>query len=107
MILSAHDGADKLLVVDVAVRVLVSRQQLLDLLVAELLSQRGEEVPQLGGRDEAVPVLVEVAEALDEVLGGVGGAAGADGLWCERNDEIEVEGKVCYNLKLFILRYVK
>ena len=81
MVLSAHDGADKLLVVDVSVRVLVSRQQLLDLLVAELLSQRGEEVPQLGGRDEAVPVLVEVAEALDEVLGGVGGAAGADGLW--------------------------
>ena len=50
------------------------------LVVAELLAEGGEQVAQLGGRDEAVAVLVEVTQPLDEVVGGVAAARLRDGL---------------------------
>jgi len=50
------------------------------LFVGEFFSQRGEEMPQFGGSDESVSVLVEVPQALDEVLGGVRRTARANGL---------------------------
>ena len=46
-------------------------QQLLGLLVAELLPQRGEEVSQLGRTDEPVTVFVEVSQTLNEVIASV------------------------------------
>jgi len=81
-----HDGADELLVVDVAVRVLVAGQELLNLLITELLSERGEKMSQLRRRDESVSVLVEMPQALNKVLGGVGTAPAANGLeyWQKR-----------------------
>ena len=78
--LSVHDGSDEVFVVDVALAVLVAHQQLLGLLVAELLPERGEQVPQLRRGDEPVTVLVKVTETLDEVIAGVSRSARADGL---------------------------
>ena len=78
--LSVHDGSDEVLVVDVALAVLVAHQQLLGLLVAELLAERGEQVPQLRRGDEPVTVLVEVTETLNEVIASVSRPARADGL---------------------------
>jgi len=66
--LSVHDGADEVLVVDVTLVVLMACEELFRLLVAELLPEGREKVPQLGRRDEPVPVLVEVTKTLDEVL---------------------------------------
>lgn len=78
--LPAHDHAHKLLVVDVALRVLLVGEQLLHLVVGQLLAERRQQVPQLGGRDEAAGVLVEVAQALDKVVGRVHAARLRDGL---------------------------
>lgn len=44
------------------------------LVVTELLAERGQQVAQLRGGDESVAVLVEVAQALDEVVGRVAAA---------------------------------
>lgn len=44
------------------------------LVVAELLAEGREQVAQFRGGDEPVAVLVEVAQALDEVVGGVAAA---------------------------------
>ena len=56
----------------------MAHQQLLGLLVAELLPERGEQVPQLRGGDEPVTVLVKVTETLDEVIASVSRPARAD-----------------------------
>ena len=58
----------------------MAHQQLLGLLVAELLPERGEQVPQLRRGDEPVTVLVKVTETLDEVIAGVSRPARTDGL---------------------------
>lgn len=50
------------------------------LVVGQLLAQRGQQVAQLGGRDEPVAVLVEVPQPLDEVVRRVAAARLADGL---------------------------
>jgi len=76
--LDAEHVAHELFVVDVALTVLSTHQQLLHLVIVELLAQVSEQVPQLGGGDVAVAVLVEVSEALDEVVGGVAGAVARD-----------------------------
>ena len=72
MSLASEEHADKLLVVDVAVLVLEAGEQLLGLLVAEAFAERGEQVAELGRVDHAAAVLVEDAQALDEVLLGGG-----------------------------------
>ena len=40
----------------------------LDLLVGELLAEVGHHVAELGGRDEAVPVLVEHLQAIHFIV---------------------------------------
>lgn len=66
--LSGHHQTHKLLVVDVALRVLLVDQQLLDLIVGQLLAQSGQQMTQLGGGNVAAGVLVEVAQTLDEIV---------------------------------------
>jgi len=78
--LAVHDGSDEVLVVDVSLVVLVTGEELLGLLVTEFFPEGGEKVPQLRRRNESIPVLVEVAETLDEVLARVSGSSAADGL---------------------------
>ena len=41
-------------------------------------------MPQLGGGNETVAVLVEMSQALDEIFGSVGAAAAANGLETKR-----------------------
>lgn len=45
--------------------------QLLDLLVAQFLTESCQQMPEFGGRDETARVLVEVTQAFNEVVGGV------------------------------------
>merc|ERR1719480_778053 len=59
---------DELLVVDVALAVLFAMNQGLNLLLAHLLPQPSEQVAELYGGDETVPLLVKVLQALDEVV---------------------------------------
>jgi len=64
---------DELFVVDLTVAVNVGLpDHLVDLLISQLLSQVGHDVPQLGGGDEAVAVLVEDTEGLPDLLFAVG-----------------------------------
>ena len=81
MKLSIHDGSDEVLVVDVALAVLVAHQQLLRLLVSQLLTKSGQEVTELGWADEAVAILVKVAQSFNKVVTSVSGPSGADCLW--------------------------
>lgn len=69
--LSVHHHSNELFVVHVALRVFLVVHQLLDLLVAQLLAQRCQQVSELGGRNKAAGVLVEVTQPLNEVVGGV------------------------------------
>lgn len=69
--LAVHHHSNKLLVVHVALRVFLVVHQLLDLFVAQLLPQSRQQVSELGGRDEAAGILVEVAQSLDEIIGRV------------------------------------
>merc|ERR1719198_207534 len=67
--LLGHHDLHELLVVDLTVTVNVSlADHLINLLVRQLLAEVGHDVPQLGGRDEAVAVLVEDTEGLLELL---------------------------------------
>lgn len=50
------------------------------LIITQLLSESGEQMPQLRRRDEPVAVLVEVAETFDEVVGSVSAARLRDSL---------------------------
>ena len=59
--LAVHDGPDAVLVVDVTLAVLVDYEELLGLLVTQLFPEGGQQVPELRGADEPVPVLVKVA----------------------------------------------
>merc|ERR1712100_267667 len=69
----SHHHPDELLVVDLSVTVDVSlSDHLVDLLVSELLTEGGHDLPQLGGRDELVSISVEDLEGLAELLLGVG-----------------------------------
>ena len=59
----------KFFIIDLAVAVYVSLpDHLVDFLVGEFLAEVGHHVPQLGGGDEAVAVLVEHAERLPDLL---------------------------------------
>ena len=70
--LLGHHHLDKLLVVDLTVAVDVGLpDHLVDLLVGELLPKVGHDVTELGGGDEAVAVLVEDLEGLEDLLLGV------------------------------------
>lgn len=61
------------LTVDAAVSVLVSlSDHLVDLVVGQLLADRGHDVAQLGSGDESVVVAVEDLERLPDFLLGVG-----------------------------------
>ena len=51
-------------------------------------------MPELGRGDVAVAVLVEVAQALDEVFGRVGRAVLADGLQ-DGQEDLEVDALLC------------
>lgn len=65
--------AELTFVVDLAVAVDVGlANHLVDLLVRQLLAQVGHHVAQLGGRNEAVAVLVEYSERLSDLLFAVG-----------------------------------
>lgn len=72
--LSVHDHSNELFVVHVPLGVFLVVHQLLDLLVAELLTERGQQVAEFGGRDEAAGILVEMTKPFDEVVGSVAGA---------------------------------
>lgn len=91
--LTAHDHSDKLLVVDVTLRVLLVLEQLLDLIIGQLLSERGQQVPQLGRRDEPAGVLVEVAQPLDKVIRSVRRTLLRDGL-IDRQEHLERDALV-------------
>lgn len=91
--LTAHDHSDKLLVVDVTLRVLLVLEQLLDLIIGQLLSERGQQVPQLGRRDEPAGVLVEVAQPLDKVIRSVRRTLLRDGL-VDRQEHLERDALV-------------
>merc|ERR1719385_88386 len=78
--LSNMHRLDEFFVVDVALRVLHALDQLVDLVVAQLLAQGRENVAELSARDEAVLLLVEDAESLEEVLQRRHTAVLADGL---------------------------
>jgi len=65
----AHHHCNEFFVVDLTVAVNVGLpDHFIDLLVCELLAEVGHDVPQLGGRDEPVAVLVEDAERLPDLL---------------------------------------
>lgn len=51
------------------------------LFITEFLPEGGEQVAQLSRRDEAVTVLVKVAQTFDEVIGRVTTAGLGNGLW--------------------------
>lgn len=72
--LTAHNHADKLLIVDVALLILHVGQKLFNFLVGELLTERGQQVAQLSGRYVATSILIEMAQALNEIVGCVAGA---------------------------------
>ena len=76
--LAVHHSSDEVLVVDVALAVLVAHKELLGLLVAKLLPQGGQQVPELGGADEPIPIFVKVTQALDKVITGISGPPGTD-----------------------------
>lgn len=69
--LAAHDETDKVFVVNIAVVVLLAGQQLLHLVVGQLLAKGGEQMTKFGRRNVATAILVEMAQALDKVLGSV------------------------------------
>lgn len=69
--LAVHHSPDEVLVVDVALAVLVAHEELLRLLVAKLLPQGGQKVPELGGADEPIPIFVKVTKTLDKVITGI------------------------------------
>lgn len=85
--LSVHHHSNELLVVHVALRVFLVVHQLLDLFIAQLLSERRQQVSELSGRDEAAGVLVEVTQPLNEVVGGVSRALLRDCLEKSRCDQ--------------------
>ena len=95
--LSTHHHAHKLLIVDVALRVLLVLQQLFHLVVRELLTKRRQQVPQFGGGDEAAGVLVKVAQSLDKVVSSVHAARLGDGLVDGQED---LEGDALVGLQL-------
>ena len=58
-----------------------------------------EEVPEFGGRDVAVAILVEVPEPLDEVVGSVGVGLPRDGLQ-DGQEHLETDALLCTKKKL-------
>jgi len=94
--LSVHDGADKVLVVDVATVILVTCKQGLRLLVRQLLPKGGQQVAQLRRSDKPVTVLVEVPEPLDEIVTGIRGTTSTNCLhdWKEDLEGDPVVGTV-------------
>merc|ERR1719438_76990 len=78
--LVGQDHLDKLFVIDVSRRVFLTMNEIFNVFLGHSFSETGQEMSELGGGDEAVAVLVEVAEAFDEVLDGIGDLLGADGL---------------------------
>jgi len=87
-VLSAHDSLDEVLVVDVPLVVLVTCKKLLCLLIRELLSESCQEMAQFSASNEPVTILVEMPEALDEVVAGVVRASTTDGLH-DREEDLE------------------
>merc|ERR1719447_2014153 len=68
----------KLLVVDVTLSVFLSVDEDLHLLLAHLLPQAHQQVPQLHGRDPAVPLLVKVPQTLHKIINSVGDLLAGD-----------------------------
>ena len=58
----------------------MTNQELLGLLVTELLSQSSQKMTEFSRADETVPILVKVPQSLDEVITGVSGSPGTNGL---------------------------
>ena len=85
--LAVHHSSDEVLVVDVALAVLVAHKELLGLLVAKLLPQGGQQVPELGGADEPIPIFVKVTKTLNKVITGISGPPGTDCLYEKKNIE--------------------
>merc|ERR1711973_307757 len=70
----------KLLVVDVSLSVLLAVDEDLHLLLAHLLPQAHQQVPQLHSRDPAVALLVKVPQTLNKIINSVGDLLAGDGL---------------------------
>jgi len=68
-----HHELDELVVVDTSIAVLVGlADHLVNLIIAQLLADRGHDVAQLSGGDETVVITVEDLEGLTDLLLGVG-----------------------------------
>merc|ERR1712105_453244 len=59
---------DKLLVVDVPLRVLLAMYQLLNLLLGHFLPEASQQVAQFNGRDSSVSFLVKMAQPFNKVV---------------------------------------
>ena len=67
--LLGHHHLDELFVVDLSISIDISlTDHLIDFLVSELLTKVGHKVTQFGGRNEAVSILVEDLESLEDLL---------------------------------------
>jgi len=84
--LSNMHHLDEFFVVDVALRVLHALDQLVNLIVAQLLTKGSKDVAELSAGDKAILLLVKDAESLNEILQRGHAAVLADGLqdWVER-----------------------
>lgn len=94
---AAHDLSYELLVIHVPLGVLLVDEQVLHFVIGELLAERGEQVSQLGRRDVAAGVFVEVAQPLDEVVGGVAGTGFRDRM-VDGEEDLERNSLVCLEL---------
>lgn len=63
-----HNGADEIRYVNISMRILMARKQLINLLVRETFAQRRKKMTEFGHIDEAIAFLVEVRETFDELL---------------------------------------
>jgi hypothetical protein len=69
--LAVHHHSDKLFVVDISLRILLVSQQLLNLLIAQFFTERGQQMPELSRRNEAARIFIEMTQALDEIVSSV------------------------------------
>lgn len=86
--LTAHYHSNELFIVNVTLRVFLVLEELLNLIIGQLLAQRGEQMSQLSRGNETAGVLIEVAQPLDEVVSRVGGTLLRDGL-VDRQEHLE------------------
>ena len=78
--LSTEDKPYKLFIVDVALGIFLSSEQLFHFFVSQLFTEVSHQMTEFSRGNVAIAVLVEVTETLDEVIGGIDRALARDGL---------------------------